>query len=444
MRRMTLVFIVVIIAIGFLVFYLLLCQFNRKVLSPEKPFAQEKPKKSLILIAAKEEAASYIPCTLWKLNGNTTSFTKLHEFTDSYVSTITYYPDDNLLVIWGSEKSSKNGLIQCVATDSSLKYSTISLPFYPTFLGHFIRKKNGKRLIHIDTDDTIRKDLKQEEPFYIIDIDTLERTKSTEFSLAEVSIPGYTWLRDYEGNFAYARYHTTVDDNGKIYFQSGGTIFASDMVISKDIFQLLGDEPTARLGGQILSNTDYFIMRSSHKKAEKYRPAILKYDKKKQKWSVTINGEVVYSDDLGNKQITIPGFLPNATFGQLFGNWYAMQEGFFEYTEIEKGRQKANMVITGYYSFYNLKTDKYFMHYFGEPGERQNYPVKISDEVFVKFNEATMAPEVLLISEGKIYYRQGNILYEADFSENGLKNPKELVKDNIISLVHWAFLSEIP
>lgn len=121
-------------------------------------------------------------------------------------------------------------------------------------------------------------------------------------------------------------------------------------------------------------------------------------------------------------------------FGQWLGS-YVAEPGRGDASPGLKGRRQ-NMTPTGTPFDWRVDKDRYYL-----PGLLFIYDVR--RRKLYRWETGQGDSEVLLVSDGRVYYRVNRRIFSARIGESGLKDTRLLVEDDVVPDIHWAFLGPL-
>jgi hypothetical protein len=379
--------------------------------------------ESIILSSGMENtfgtSPGIVPCILWRLDEKARTLEKLVEIDKrGGMRRISAFPEEHLLVVWAyrapvvirdkeeeilyqggynvSNFKDKRGVVVIVGVNKPMRLHQIELLFKPIFSGWLVCSSDSKISV-------INQGPKEYGGYnsIIYSLDTkklVPDVNKADILWDDIRLYGTNLIRENDWVLSFE-----MDDSGKLLYQVGGgiTVPAKTVSLNSDKIKALRSQVNTDFIGMGI-NTDKVRVLTFQEKAEQAtdkwiedKSLRLIYNKKKKQWS--------------EFRIDVPA----AT--QAFGKWLVFNIGLERSSKWEPDRKW--IVNSGDFIFYDIETGKHWRQHIGKDCE------------------------ILAIWKDNILYRDGNVLYRASFSTDHIGEPLELLSDNTLINVHWAFVT---
>jgi len=129
-----------------------------------------------------------------------------------------------------------------------------------------------------------------------------------------------------------------------------------------------------------------------------------------------------------------------------FGDWIVAEETYSKFKDNEKYNQliQDNLKASSNRVFGKTRFEAYPPYLMRTKSLNINqtgvmHLTNVKKNIRLQIKTSDPDSEVLLVKDGKVIYRVGDEIMQADISGNSIKNTKLLIKDNIVPSIHWVF-----
>jgi len=366
----------------------------------------------LYLISGKEEHSKgeNPNCEIWKIDVRNKKIKKIWDMNNKKMAdlSINYYPEESILLIWVNFIEKTNVLY--IDTSKNISERQISIPFYPN-QGKYLLIREGNPSISCPLNQKYKISNGISSGFYNVNLKTGIAEDVDFFDLESCRSPGYSWLRDSEGNNA-SRICTEIMKDGGVYLKINSVY--TGFSIDKEILKSFASERFKRLNIPLL-NKNHIVIRTSIKTKEGLKPYLLVYHKNEMRWN-----QIPFNKEYGPCQ--------------LFGDWLIAQKGSYVVSESEIVQTLESEFIA-----INLKNSKIYTYKFDIEKEKTTNKKIMPGNYWTQTGEIKNSAEILTVHGNRFIFKVQDEIYKSTISESEIKKSEVIIQDKRLRDVHWAF-----
>ena len=126
-----------------------------------------------------------------------------------------------------------------------------------------------------------------------------------------------------------------------------------------------------------------------------------------------------------------------------FGDWIATEQvysGFKHQAELDAYQKKWDALEIHERPVFSVFLDR--IEFFGASPTGKLYLININSNQRFEITADSIDSEVLLMDGRWVYYRDGDRLMRAEITDAGIKNTTQLLQDDLMLDMHWAFMGK--